>query len=111
MRLAIVYMYIVLFTAMKFPPWKKAMTGSLEVGVAVSGVKTLRKRQSSLSVLGQRMLGVGNMQFCGQPGGSVVHWRMPGHGNGGLIGYQKSGIHTMVPSTTKKCTYLYNLVR
>ena len=60
------------------------MTGSMEVGVAVSGVKTLRKRQSSLIVFGQRMLGVGRRQSCGQPGGSVVHWRMPGHGNGGL---------------------------
>ena len=63
------------------------MTGSLEVGVAVRGMKTLRKRQSSLMVLGQRKSGVGRMQgiCCGQPGGSVVHWRMPGHGNGRLI--------------------------
>lgn len=50
------------------------MTGSIEVGVAVSGVKTLRKRQSSLTVFGQRILGVGRPHgiVWGQPGGSVV---------------------------------------
>ena len=72
---------------MKLPPWKNTMTGSLEVGVAVSGVKTLRKRQSSLTFLGQRIWLSGSLHgmVCGQPGGSVLVWRIPGQGNGGLV--------------------------
>ena len=62
------------------------MTGSFEVVVAFRGVKTFRKRQSSLMVLGQRRSGMGSLHgiVCGQPGGSVVVWRIPGHGSGGL---------------------------
>ena len=66
-------------TAYRIPHWAYCM-----LTCALRGVNTFRKRQSSETFVGHTIFGSIHGINCGQPGGSAVVWRIPGHGLGGL---------------------------
>ena len=84
-----IHTYIPLYNIYLHITTHEGVMGSLQwvccmLTCALRGVNTFRKRQSSETFVGHTIFGSPHGTGCGQPGGSALVWRMPGHGLGGL---------------------------